>query len=97
MYLYHRGDGHSLGVVPLYPILDIRAGYDTNVFASRQDSKRPAYEAITFAASPVDGNNHMLNFGALARSAFGNARLRTIRTSVSTRTAGLTSRGLNSA
>ena len=77
--------GIPLGSFRLYPTLDIRAGYDTNVFA------QPAGQQT---GSGRTGTTICSISAPLARSAFTTMlRLRTIRTSVSTRTAGSTSRG----
>src|SRR6266404_309535 len=58
--------GITLGSFRLYPTLDLRAGYDTNVFAQPASQQTgSAYEAIRPQLDlRSDWNNHMLNFGA---------------------------------
>jgi hypothetical protein len=67
--------GIPWGSFRLYPTLDVRAGYDTNVFASpagQQSSS--AYEAIRPSLDVrSDWNNHMLNFGAYGAFGFYNS------------------------
>jgi hypothetical protein len=66
--------GIPLGSFRLYPTLDIRAGYDTNVFAqpAGQGTGSP-YEAIRPSLEVrSDWNNHMLNFGAYGAFGFYN-------------------------
>jgi hypothetical protein len=55
--------GIPLGSFRLYPTLDIRAGYDTNVFAQPAGQQTgSAYEAISPSLQVrSDWNNHMLN------------------------------------
>src|SRR5216683_437445 len=66
--------GIPLGSFRLYPTLDIRAGYDTNVFAqpAGQQTGSP-YELISPSLQVrSDWNNHMLNFGAFGAFGFYN-------------------------
>ena len=66
--------GIPLGSFRLYPTLDVRAGYDTNVFASRRQQSGSAYEAIRPSLDVrSDWNNHMLNFGAYGAFGFYNS------------------------
>ena len=66
--------GIPLGSFRLYPTLDVRAGYDTNVFASSAGQQTgSAYEAIRPSLDVrSDWNNHMLNFGAYGAFGFYN-------------------------
>jgi hypothetical protein len=66
--------GIPLGSFRLYPTLDIRAGYDTNVFAQPAGQQTgSAYEAISPSLQVrSDWNNHMLNFGAFGAFGFYN-------------------------
>jgi hypothetical protein len=59
----------------LYPTLDVRAGYNTNVFASPAGQQSgSAYEAIRPSLDVrSDWNNHMLNFGAYGAFGFYNS------------------------
>jgi hypothetical protein len=67
--------GIPLGSFRLYPTLDIRAGYDTNVFAQPAgNATGSAYEAIRPSLDVrSDWNNHMLNFGAYGAFGFYNS------------------------
>ena len=67
--------GIPLGSFRLYPTLDVRAGYDTNVFASSGGQQSgSAYEAIRPSLDVrSDWNNHMLNFGAYGAFGFYNS------------------------
>ena len=67
--------GIPLGSFRLYPTLDVRAGYDTNVFASSAGQQTgSAYEAIRPSLDVrSDWNNHMLNFGAYGAFGFYNS------------------------
>ena len=87
--------GIPLGSFQLFPTLDFRVGYNSNAFATQTQQTGSAYEAIRPSLDVrSDWNNHMLNFGAYGAFGFyNNASRRTIRTSVSTRTAGSTSTG----
>lgn len=66
--------GISLGSFRLYPVLDLRAGYDTNVFASPAGSETgSAYEVIRPSFDlRSNWSNHMLNFGAYGVFGFYN-------------------------
>jgi hypothetical protein len=66
--------GIPLGSFRLYPTLDVRAGYDTNVFASSAGQQTgSAYEAIRPSLDVrSDWNNHMLNFGGFGAFGFYN-------------------------
>src|SRR5258708_7788718 len=66
--------GIPLGSFRLYPTFDIRAGYDTNVFASSAGQQTgSAYEAIRPSLDVrSDWNNHMLNFGGFGAFGFYN-------------------------
>ena len=66
--------GIPLGSFRLFPTLDIRAGYDTNVFAAPAGQQTgSAYEAIRPSLDVrSDWNNHMLNFGASGAFGFYN-------------------------
>jgi len=66
--------GIPLGSFRLYPTLDVRAGYDTNVFASSAGQQTgSAYEAISPSLQVrSDWNNHMLNFGGFGAFGFYN-------------------------
>jgi hypothetical protein len=65
--------GIPLGSFRLYPTLDVRVGYDTNVFASQVQQTGSAYEAISPSLEVrSDWNNHMLNFGAFGAFGFYN-------------------------
>jgi len=66
--------GIRMGSFRLYPTLDIRAGYDTNVFAQPAGQETgSAYEAIRPSLEVrSDWNNHMLNFGAYGTFGFYN-------------------------
>jgi len=63
--------GIPLGSFRLYPVLDLRAGYDTNVFAQPAGQQvSSAYEAIRPSFDVrSDWSNHMLNLSAYG--AFG--------------------------
>lgn len=66
--------GIRLGSFILYPTLDLRAGYDTNVFAvpAGQQTGSP-YEAIRPSLDlKSDWNNHRLDFGAYGQFGFYN-------------------------
>jgi hypothetical protein len=67
--------GITLGSFRLYPTLDLRAGYDTNVFAQPAGQQTgSAYEAIRPQLDlRSDWNNHMLNFGAYGVFGFYNS------------------------
>src|SRR5882724_3660599 len=67
--------GITLGSFRLYPTLDLRAGYDTNVFAQPASQQTgSAYEAIRPQLDlRSDWNNHMLNFGAYGVFGFYNS------------------------
>src|SRR5580704_8149757 len=67
--------GIPLGSFRLYPTLDVRAGYDTNVFASSAGQQTgSAYEAISPSLQVrSDWNNHMLNFGGYGAFGFFNS------------------------
>ncbi len=67
--------GIPLGSFRLYPTLDVRAGYDTNVFASSAGQQTgSAYEAIRPSLDvKSDWNNHMLNFGGYGAFGFFNS------------------------
>ena len=67
--------GIPLGSFRLYPTLDVRAGYDTNPFASSGGQQSgSAYEAIRPSLDVrSDWNNHMLNFGAYGGFGFYNS------------------------
>src|SRR5882757_9220672 len=67
--------GIPLGSFRLYPTLDVRAGYDTNVFASSAGQQTgSAYEAIRPSLDVrSDWNNHMLNFGGFGAFGFFNS------------------------
>ncbi len=67
--------GIPLGSFRLYPTLDVRAGYDTNVFASSAGQQTgSAYEAIRPSLDVrSDWNNHMLNFGGYGAFGFFNS------------------------
>ena len=67
--------GIPLGSFRLYPTLDVRAGYDTNVFASSGGQQTgSAYEAIRPSLDVrSDWNNHMLNFGGYGAFGFFNS------------------------
>ena len=66
--------GIPLGSFRLYPTLDVRAGYDTNVFATPATATGSAYEAIRPSLDVrSDWNNHMLNFGAYGAFGFYNS------------------------
>jgi hypothetical protein len=65
--------GIPMGSFRLYPTLDVRAGYDTNVFASSVQTGS-AYEAIRPSLDVrSDWNNHMLNFGGYGAFGFFNS------------------------
>jgi hypothetical protein len=67
--------GITLGSFRLFPTLDLRAGYDTNVFAQPAGQQGgSAYEAIRPQLDlRSDWNNHMLNFGAYGVFGFYNS------------------------
>jgi hypothetical protein len=66
--------GIPLGSFRLFPTLDVRVGYDTNVFASQVQQTGSAYEAIRPSLDVrSDWNNHMLNFGAYGAFGFYNS------------------------
>src|ERR1700704_136768 len=67
--------GIPLGSFRLFPTLDVRAGYDTNVFASSAGQQTgSAYEAIRPSLDVrSDWNNHMLNFGGYGAFGFFNS------------------------
>ena len=67
--------GIPWGSFRLYPTLDVRVGYDTNVFASPAGQQSgSAYEAIRPSLDVrSDWNNHMLNFGAYGAFGFYNS------------------------
>src|SRR3982074_1949898 len=66
--------GMPLGSFRLYPTLDFRAGYDSNVFAQPAGQQvSSAYEAIRPSLDlKSDWSNHMLNFGAYGAFGFYN-------------------------
>jgi hypothetical protein len=66
--------GMPLGSFRLYPVLDLRAGYDSNVFAQPAGQQvSSAYEAIRPSLSlQSDWSNHMLNFNASGAFGFYN-------------------------
>jgi hypothetical protein len=66
--------GMPLGSFRLYPVLDLRAGYDTNVFAQPAGQQvSSAYEAIRPSFDlKSDWSNHMLNFNAYGAFGFYN-------------------------
>jgi len=65
--------GIPLGSFQLFPILDVRVGYDTNVFATPVQQTGSAYEAIRPSLDVRSNwNNHMLNFGAYGAYGFYN-------------------------
>jgi hypothetical protein len=66
--------GIPLGSFRLYPTLDIRAGYDTNVFAqpAGQQTGSPCEAISPSLQVRSDCNNHMLNFGAFGAFGFYN-------------------------
>src|SRR5687767_1248986 len=62
-----------VGSFRLYPILDVKAGYDSNVFA-QPGAQGSAYEAIRPSLSlQSDWSNHMLNFDAYGVLGFYNS------------------------
>lgn len=67
--------GIALGSFILYPTLDLRAGYDSNVFAQPAGQQvGSAYEAIRPSLDlKSDWNNHMLNFSAYGQFGFYNS------------------------
>jgi hypothetical protein len=69
-----RGElGIPLGSFLLFPTLDVRAGYDSNVFATQTQQVGSAYEAVRPSLEVrSDWNNHMLNFGAYGAFGFYN-------------------------
>jgi len=66
--------GIAVGSFKLYPTLDLRAGYDTNVFAQPAGQQvSSAYEAIRPSFSlQSDWSNHMLNLNAYGAFGFYN-------------------------
>jgi hypothetical protein len=65
--------GIPLGSFRLFPTLDLRVGYDNNVFATQTQQVGSAYEAIRPSVDvKSDWNNHMLNFGAYGAFGFYN-------------------------
>jgi hypothetical protein len=66
--------GIPLGSFRLYPVLDLRAGYDTNVFAQPAGQQvGSAYEAIRPSFDvKSDWSNHMLNLSAYGAFGFYN-------------------------
>ncbi len=66
--------GITVGSFRLYPTLDLRAGYDTNVFAQPAGTQTSsAYEAIRPSLSlQSDWSNHALNLGAYGVFGFYN-------------------------
>jgi hypothetical protein len=66
--------GITLGSFRLYPTLDLRAGYDSNVFAQQAGQQTSsAYEAIRPSVElRSDWNNHMLNANAYGVFGFYN-------------------------
>ena len=66
--------GIPLGAFRLFPTLDVRVGYDSNVFAAPAGQQTgSAYEAIRPSLDVrSDWNNHMLNFGAYGAFGFYN-------------------------
>ena len=66
--------GMPLGSFRLYPTLDLRAGYDSNVFAQPAGQQvSSAYEAIRPSLDlRSDWSNHMLNFNAYGAFGFYN-------------------------
>ncbi len=66
--------GIPLGSFRLYPTLDLRAGYDSNVFAQPAGQQvSSAYEAIRPSFDlKSDWSNHMLNFNAFGAFGFYN-------------------------
>lgn len=67
--------GITLGSFVLYPTLDLRAGYDSNVFAQPAGQQTgSAYEAIRPSLDlRSDWNNHMLNLSAYGQFGFYNS------------------------
>jgi hypothetical protein len=67
--------GIPVGSFRLYPTLDLRAGYDSNVFAQPAGQQvSSAYEAIRPSLDlRSDWSNHMLNFGAWGAFGFYNS------------------------
>ncbi len=67
--------GITVGSFRLFPTLDLRAGYDTNVFAQPAGQQTgSAYEAIRPSVDlRSDWNNHMLNLGAYGVFGFYNS------------------------
>ena len=66
--------GIPLGSFQLFPTLDVRVGYDSNVFATPTQQTGSAYEAIRPSLDVrSDWNNHMLNFGAYGAFGFYNS------------------------
>jgi hypothetical protein len=67
--------GMPLGSFRLYPTLDLRAGYDSNVFAQPAGTQvSSAYEAIRPSLDlRSDWSNHMLNFNAYGAFGFYNS------------------------
>ena len=66
--------GMPLGSFRLYPVLDLRAGYDSNVFAQPAGQQvSSAYEAIRPSFDlKSDWSNHMLNLSAYGAFGFYN-------------------------
>jgi hypothetical protein len=65
--------GIPLGSFRLFPTLDLRVGYDSNVFATQNQPTGSAYEGIRPSLDvKSDWNNHMLNFGAYGAFGFYN-------------------------
>src|ERR1700760_3545248 len=65
--------GIPLGSFRLFPTLDLRVGYDSNVFATQTQQVGSAYEAIRPSVDVrSDWNNHSLNFGAYGAFGFYN-------------------------
>lgn len=66
--------GIRVGSFILYPVLDVRAGYDTNVFAQPAGQQTSsAYEALRPQLDlKSDWNNHSLEFGLYGQFGFYN-------------------------
>src|SRR5207253_791139 len=67
--------GITLGSFKLYPTLDIRAGYDTNVFAQPAGQQvGSTYEVVRPSLDlRSDWSNHMLNVSAFGLVGFYNS------------------------
>lgn len=67
--------GIRVGSFVLFPVLDLRAGYDTNVFAQPAGQQTSsAYEAIRPSLDlQSDWNNHSLNIGLYGQFGFYNS------------------------